>query len=843
MSAKSHSKKLIQDSGWNKKWLPMVVLVITVFLYYGNTVKNGYSLDDDLVTSTDNAVHERVEKGISGISEIFKTHYVHTNKQQYEYRPIVTSSFAIEYQLVGDRSLKKRASISHLINVMLYSLLIVLIYLLVFKLFPDKGWVFPFVVALLFLIHPIHSEVVNNIKCRDELFVMVFGLLGVFSFLKYVDSDYKKLMHVVTGVLMLTLSILSKKVGITFIVLVPLVLYYFRDVKIKKFVILFSLMLIGVFVFYLLKKTALSDSVVREKMFFENPLYFAESKLDRVPMFFYSIMFYLKMLVVPAPLVYYYGYDQIEIVGWSNPFVWVGVLFVISGVFLAVKRIKKKEMWAFGFLFFMFGVGGGANLLFPAVGIVAERFVFTGSFGLIFIAVYYGFKLYERKKTGKQRFIFYGVGTVIIILSFSQVVARNGDWESRFTLYKHDIKNLPKSAKAHSLLGTEYVGVADSALRTPNTPYASYLSYIDSAIMEFTTCTEIYPEYHNASNNAGALYFSRKKNHYKAKPLFLEAIRCRPGYVEALFNYGNCLQYDLKGIKELQMIIGGLGSDSSNNSLINQQDKNYTNELRSAFAINFVKLDMRKVLSEIKINQPNWKEITVNKVMLSINTHLEVEAGLLKNGFNQNEYKTKMLSYLNGMNEVNGLDHLKEFMSFTERYLSGLFEESMISQFQLDSSYFDLLKIFLEKQEKVVYDSIQIYWHKALDEDKTYYYCYKSLTDLYLNEQDFDKFIEINKRAISDGEFESNTKFYLNIGNVYNTQSNFSDAIVYMKKAVSEIDETYTRLYNSDAEYNQSKLIGLLNQKKQIVSFIVNIYYTSGDQENAAKYQKLFDEL
>ena len=52
---------------------------------------------------------------------------------------------------------------------MLYALLIVLIYLLIFKLFPDKGWVFPFVVALLFLIHPIHSEVVNNIKCRDEL--------------------------------------------------------------------------------------------------------------------------------------------------------------------------------------------------------------------------------------------------------------------------------------------------------------------------------------------------------------------------------------------------------------------------------------------------------------------------------------------------------------------------------------------------------------------------------------------------------------------------------------------------------------------------------------------------
>ena len=111
-------------------------------------------------------------------------------------------------------------------------------------------------------------------------------------------------------------------------------------------------------------------------------------------------------MVFPAPLVYYYGYDQIEIVGWSNPFVWVGVLFVVSGVFFAIKRIRKKEMWAFGFLFFMFGVGGGANLLFPAVGIVAERFVFTGSFGLIFLAVYYGFQLYEKNKKQKSKFSF-----------------------------------------------------------------------------------------------------------------------------------------------------------------------------------------------------------------------------------------------------------------------------------------------------------------------------------------------------------------------------------------------------------------------------------------------------
>jgi protein O-mannosyl-transferase len=99
VSVKRQSNKVAQESILKKRGLPIIALIIIVFLYYGNTLKNGYSLDDDLVTTTDNTIHERVEKGIAGIPEIFRTRYVHTDKQKYEYRPVVTSSFALEYQM------------------------------------------------------------------------------------------------------------------------------------------------------------------------------------------------------------------------------------------------------------------------------------------------------------------------------------------------------------------------------------------------------------------------------------------------------------------------------------------------------------------------------------------------------------------------------------------------------------------------------------------------------------------------------------------------------------------------------------------------------------------------
>ena len=840
MSVKRQKNK-VQSSSSKKKWLPIIALIIIVFLYYGNTLSNGYSLDDDLVTTTDNSVHERVEKGISAIPEIFTTHYVQTDRQQYEYRPMVTSSFAIEYQFFGGKTINKRASISHLINVMLYALLIVLIYLLIFKLFPDKDWIFPFIVALLFLIHPVHSEVVNNIKCRDELFVMIFGLFGTFSFLKYVDSDYKKWIHLVLGILVLMLSILSKKVGITFIVLIPLILYFFRNVKIRKFAVLFSLMLIGFFVFFLLKKIAVSDGVVREVMFFENPLYFAESNLERIPMFFYSIMYYLKMMIFPAPLVYYYGYDQIEIVGWSNPFVWVGVVFVFSGVFFAIKRIRKKEMWAFGFLFFMFGVGGGANLLFPAVGIVAERFVFTGSFGLIFLVGYYGLELFEKQKLSKYKLAFYGISAGLTLLSFSQITARNKDWNSRFSLYKNDIKKLPNSAKAHSLLGTEYVAKADSISRVPGSSHVLYMGYIDSAILEFESGIGVYDGYFNCANNAGALLFSRKKDYARAKPFFSKALEYKPTYVEALFNYGSCLESDYKGIVELQKILSVINLDSlAEFDVSNIKDvSSYQNEIKAAYSINAISIEIRQLLSKIKLNNPNWGRIAVAQIMRVVDSYLKVETEILGKGFEREEYLKRITLYCDNAKIGNSQVHLENMVGYSEKYFTGLIKKQLFEKSLSDIAFMERLKFDLESIRYNVYDSIEHYWFSALEENPQYYFSYKSILNLALRENNYDKAISICDKAILNAGFEDNMEFYLTKGNIYNTQGDYDKAIVNMEKAVHEIDKLYMQHFNGEEDNRQATLVSLLSQKKQILGFISTIYYTSGDEQNAAKYQEL----
>ncbi|MCK5029515.1 MAG: hypothetical protein KAR57_07770, partial [Bacteroidales bacterium] len=70
--------------------------------------------------------------------------------------------------------------VSHFLNVLLYALTALVLFILLERLFSnhksDKWyWSLPFVASLLFLAHPIHTEVVANIKGRDE----ILSLLGV----------------------------------------------------------------------------------------------------------------------------------------------------------------------------------------------------------------------------------------------------------------------------------------------------------------------------------------------------------------------------------------------------------------------------------------------------------------------------------------------------------------------------------------------------------------------------------------------------------------------------------------------------------------------------------------
>ncbi|MBL4705526.1 MAG: hypothetical protein JKY54_13465, partial [Flavobacteriales bacterium] len=188
------SNSLNSSAVW-KNWHFYLLFLILSFVFYGSTLNNKYSMDDDLVTSTYEyptedvedrilvSPHRNVEKGIAGIPAIFTSHYAVNSKQSYEYRPIVTSVFAIEYQFFGSSPM-----VSHCINILFYALVVILMFRFIRIAMPRSKIGLAFAIALLFLIHPLHSEVVNNIKSRDEILCLIFGITALIHLLKFFDT-------------------------------------------------------------------------------------------------------------------------------------------------------------------------------------------------------------------------------------------------------------------------------------------------------------------------------------------------------------------------------------------------------------------------------------------------------------------------------------------------------------------------------------------------------------------------------------------------------------------------------------------------------------------------------
>ncbi|HRG87655.1 MAG TPA: tetratricopeptide repeat protein [Chitinophagales bacterium] len=198
-----------------------IIVFAFSFIVYFNTVFNDYNLDDELVTQN----HRLTSKGFAAIPEIFSSpYYQDESGYKYEYRPLVLVSFAIENALLGEH-----AWLSHLINVILYALLCVLLLKVLQILFNSYSVLLPFFTTLLFAAHPVHTEVVASIKNRDEIMAVGFGLLSLYYAICYAKTNQKILL--VPVLLLFVAAILSKTSALTFVIISPLLLVVFTDIK------------------------------------------------------------------------------------------------------------------------------------------------------------------------------------------------------------------------------------------------------------------------------------------------------------------------------------------------------------------------------------------------------------------------------------------------------------------------------------------------------------------------------------------------------------------------------------------------------------------------------------
>ncbi len=507
-----------------------IFLFILVFSVFGNSISNKYSFDDDFVTYN----NPLIKKGFKAIPEIFTTHYANTSKQNYEYRPIVKLSYALEYAFF-----KESPHISHFFNVLFYFILCLILFVVLSKLLVNLHPLIPLLTVILFAVHPIHTEVVASLKNRDEIFCFIGGLLSIYSFLKFAAS--KKWWWIIAGAISLIFAYYSKSSAIVYIAVIPLTLYFFTDLKFRNLLIILAGILILVFLLKLLPKTFLSGSD-REILFFENPLYYQKGLALRLGTAFVVLLFYLKMLVFPHPLLFYYGYNEIPI---STPFHLIPIISIlIFGVliFFAIKLFRRKHVLSFAILYFFINISLYLNIIKPPPGIVAERFLFTPSLGFCLAMVVLIFLLFridiQKKNSSIKSFSkpLWIIGLLILPLSVRSIV-RNADWKDFETLYKNDIKYLEHSAKANSIYASM---LYEKTFRSKDKKIA--YNSANEARSYYEKALDIYPEYTTCWNNLGVLEFKFFGHTKKAIYCWKKAIQYDTAYTEAFFNLANAFE-------------------------------------------------------------------------------------------------------------------------------------------------------------------------------------------------------------------------------------------------------------------------------------------------------------
>ena len=502
-------EKKMTRGGAKKNPLPLIVklaicLGFITFCIYANTLQNDYALDDWSVIQSNSLV----KKGIPAIPEIMVTPYhygintIADNKMPANdlYRPLSLVMFAIECQFAVDQPL-----VGHFMNILLYVGCVIAFFCFIYSLFRNEKPGTAFVAALLFAVHPIHTEVVANIKSADELLCFLFMLLSLNSFMKYVGTS--GIRPLITGSFFFFLSLLSKETSITFVVVVPLIFFFYRKENRKKSISIFVLSIATALFYLVLRQSVLSAynaanfSLVT---FYQNALVGAPSFTVRLATEISILGSYLKLMVVPYPLVSDYSYSAIPFVNFNDIQVWLSLIAYIYIIYFGISGLIKKKYGpvTFGALFFIVTIALFSNIFFFIQCEMAERFMFVPSAG--FCLAFAGVLERSVSKSGDVNLNDAGSKKLALVLAPLIVslvfitITRNGDWKDNFTLILTDSRKSPNNFRLHF-----YVAQQDiiKMKENPSDPVSGKM-YVD-ALIQLRKCISIYPEYTDAYDALG----------------------------------------------------------------------------------------------------------------------------------------------------------------------------------------------------------------------------------------------------------------------------------------------------------------------------------------------------
>jgi cytochrome c-type biogenesis protein CcmH/NrfG len=536
----THTETMVEVS-WVEKltsgFIPYVIILLFSGVLYANTLSHQFALDDDIVICK----NEYVLRGISGMSDIFSKDLFDSFYKQMNttaqlsggrYRPLSVATFAIEQEFIGTRenanfepnswdfnkngkqdieedinkdgiwndkdTRSKGFTLRHFDNMLFYGIACCVLFLFLSTVVFRSNKLLALIVSLLFLAHPIHTEVVANVKSRDEIFSFLFMMLTLYLAHRYELKKNIKL--AILASLSFFAAMLSKEYGATLLILVPLSLYLFSTEKfeIKRYIPLLAGMALMFIIYYSIRSgIVIGKSNLQDKELLNNPYLLADETQQLATKLYIFLKYFITQLF-PHPLSSDYGYNSIPYKDFSDPLVWVSILLLLGFIVGGLFALRKKHWLAFAIAFYMLTILLVTNLVFNVGATMGERLVFHSSLGycmgLGFVLVWLGQKF---KSTQLSLLL----ALPILLLYSIKTISRNKAWENDITLALTDVEIMPEST---ALNGNAASRNLDLSEWPKNKPQEKQL--IRKSIQYGKKALQLHPKFVNGYLNLGLAY-------------------------------------------------------------------------------------------------------------------------------------------------------------------------------------------------------------------------------------------------------------------------------------------------------------------------------------------------
>ena len=483
----------------------ILVLALVTFVAYFTSFWNQFVWDDEQF------IYSNAYVKTFAVDKIFTTSTTAgAGINSNYYRPLTTLSFAIDHAVWGLNPVGFHAT-----NLIAHTLSGILVFLILRKL--RSGQTTAFVVALIFLLHPIQTEAVTYINSRGDSLFAVWGLLTMYLFIQIahwrqssaqffgIEFPMSRWVLVMLTAVCYMYAILSKEIGIAIggLLFLVLLLQITQHASTEKHTLSFvkvlekwrwsigALVVCGVIgVSYLLARATVLN-FENSFDFYQDASVYSQSIVVRLLTFTKVVAVYVRLLLVPFPL---HMERSVELVT-SLTSLWLWGFLIVNAVVLwvCVTLLRRsKPLALFGYLWFYIALLPVSGII-PINGILYEHWLYIPMIGFFLLLA----SLLKALPTQKVRLLLQYKLQLLIVLAVVMAgltIRQNYFWSTPVRLYTY-LLQYTASGRIYNNLAMAYAQEKQPELAIQM--YDKALSFGD-----------VYPQIHH---NKGNLFLQQGK--------------------------------------------------------------------------------------------------------------------------------------------------------------------------------------------------------------------------------------------------------------------------------------------------------------------------------------------